>query len=173
MKSFNFLLVITLLFSSCKKESEVAVVDDGITAIDTLLLTKKDMKKITYQDIAIDAKANAVISNWQAYLDVANGIQNLSTPDFSFFTADVDLFNSTVKDLEETIPEAINTQAIKARVLVLKTMLLKFQEIEALKSSTKKEKLLAIRQVFFAQSNLNLQINKKIEKDNQTIVKPF
>ena len=173
MKLFNFLLIITLLFSSCKKESKDAVVDDSVIVIDTLLLTKKDIKKITYQDIAIDAKANTVMSNWKAYLDVANGIQNLFTPDFTFFNADVDLFNSTIKDLEETIPEAINTQAIKARVLVLKTMLLKFQEIETLKTSTKKEKLVAMRQVFFAQSNLNLQINKKIEKDNQVIVKPY
>ena len=173
MKLFNFLLIITLLFSACKKESEDAVVDDSVTVIDTLLLTKKDIKKITYQDIAIDAKANTVMSNWKAYLDVANGIQNLFIPDFTFFNADVDLFNSTIKDLEETIPEAINTQAIKARVLVLKTMLLKFQEIETLKTSTKKEKLVAMRQVFFAQSNLNLQINKKIEKDNQVIVKPY
>lgn len=173
MKLFNFLLIITLLFSSCKKESKDAVVDDSVIVIDTLLLAKKDIKKITYQDIAIDAKANTVMSNWKAYLDVANGIQNLFTPDFTFFNADVDLFNSTIKDLEETIPEAINTQAIKARVLVLKTMLLKFQEIETLKTSTKKEKLVAMRQVFFAQSNLNLQINKKIEKDNQVIVKPY
>ena len=173
MKFYNFLLIITVLLSSCKKESETIVSDHFVTEIDSLKLTSKDIKKINYKDIALDAKTNAIIADWQAYLTVANGIQNMVTPDFTFFNADVDLFNSTIKDLEETIPEAINTQPIEARVLVLKTMLLKFQEIESLKTSTKKEKLIAIKQVLSAQSNLNLQINKKIEKDNQVIVKPY
>ena len=173
MKFFRFLLIITFLFSACKKEVAKKVTDDALVMVDSLELSSKDIKKINYQDIALDAKTNAIIADWQAYLTVANGIQSITTPDFTFFNADVDLFNSTIRDLEETIPEAINTQPIKARVLVLKTMLLKFQEIESLEASTKKEKLLAIRQVFFAQSNLNLQINKKVEKENQTIVKPY
>ena len=52
-------------------------------------------------------------------------------------------------------------------------MLFKFQEIDSLNTSTKKEKLVAIQQIFIALSNLNLQINKKIEKESQTILKPY
>lgn len=173
MRFFKLSLVVLVLFTACKKETTVTKPEEDLVVVDSLKITKEDISKINYQDIALDVKSNPIVSNWQAYLDVSNGIQALTLPDFTFFNADVDLFNSTLTDLEETIPESINTQAIKARVLVLKTMMLKFQEIESLETSTKKELLLAIKQVFLAKSNLNLQINKKVEKDSQVIVKPY
>lgn len=173
MRFFKLSLVVLVLFTACKKETTVTKSEEDLGVLDSLKITKEDISKINYQDIALDVKSNPIVSNWQAYLDVSNGIQALTLPDFTFFNADVDLFNSNLTDLEETIPESINTQAIKARVLVLKTMMLKFQEIESLDTSTKTELLLAIKQVFLAQSNLNLQINKKVEKDSQVIVKPY
>ncbi|WGD35659.1 hypothetical protein [Olleya sp. YS] len=173
MKFFNYLVIIALLFTACKKEEVQIQPEENISVTDSLKLTKKDISLVNYKDIGLDVNTNPIISNWQAYLNIVNGVEKIKTPDFTFFNADVDLFNSSVKDFEETIPEDINTEPVRARVLVLKTMLYKFQEIESLQTSTKQEKLLAIQQVFVALSNLNLQINKKIEKDNQTIIKPY
>jgi len=177
MRFIKLLVITVLLFTSCKKENtEITAEEESMqntVVTDSLKLTKKDISKVNYKDIGLDAKTNKVISNWQPYLNVVNGIEKIKLPDFSFFNADTDLFVSSLKDLEETIPEGINTEPIKARVLVLKTMLFKFQEIESLNTSSKKDKLLAIQQVFVALSNLNLQINKKIEKDSQTIIKPY
>lgn len=173
MKFFYFLFVISLLFTACKKETAEINQEDNSSVVDSLKLTKKDISKINYKDIGLDVKTNNIIANWQAYLNIVSGIDKIKIPDFTFFNADVDLFNSSVKDFEQTIPEDINSEPVKARVLVLKTMLYKFQEIENLVTSTKKEKLLAIQQVCVALSNLNLQINKKIEKDSQIIIKPY
>lgn len=177
MRFIKLLVIAVLLLTACKKENKVEneelPTEDNTVVVDSLKLTKKDIAKVNYKDIGLDSKTNKVISSWQPYLNVANGIEKIKLPDFSFFNADTDLFVSSLKDLEETIPEQISTEPIKARVLVLKTMLYKFQEIESLNTSTKKDKLLAIQQVFVAFSNLNLQINKKIEKDSQTIIKPY
>ncbi len=173
MKFIKLLLILAFLFTACNKDQKEIVVEDNTTVLDSLKITKKDISRLNYKDIGLDSKTNNVIADWQPYLNVANGVEKIKTPDFSFFNSDTDMFISTLRDLEETIPQEVNTNPIKSRILVLKTMLFKFQEIESLKTSTKKEKLTAIKQVFIAMSNLNLQINKKVEKDSQTIIKPY
>lgn len=173
MRFIKLLFIVAILFTACNKKNTQITVSDNAINTDSLNLSKNDISRINYMDIGLDAKTNNVIANWQPYLNVVNGVEKIKTPDFSFFNADLDLFASTLKDLEDTIPEQINTNPIRSRVLVLKTMLYKFQEIESLQTSTKKEKLVAIQQVLVAMSNLNLQINKKIEKDNQSIIKPY
>lgn len=173
MRFFKFLLFITLLFTACKNDTTNTNQEVKSKVSDSLKLTPKEVSKINFKDIGLDSKTNTVISNWQAYLNIVNGIENLKTADFTFFNTDIDVFNSSLKDFENTIPEAINSKPVKARVLVLKTMLYKFHEIESLITSTKNEKLQSIQDVFVALSNLNLQINKKVEKDSQVIIKPY
>ena len=113
------------------------------------------------------------MASWQPYITIADAVESLKQADFSFFTADIEVFNSAIKDLENTIPEPIKTQSIQARVLALKTQLLKLKGLVALQAISKKEKLLAVKEVFVAFSNLNLQINKKVEKDSQNIERPY
>ena len=78
-----------------------------------------------------------------------------------------------VIDLEETIPADIKTQSIEARVLAFKTKLLNLKDLKNLSFIDKKDILFATKEVFVAFSNLNLQINKKLEKDSQNIERPY
>jgi len=75
-------------------------------------------------------------------------------------------------ELVETTPENINTDGIKARLLVLQNMYLKLSSSANLSTSTKKELKKDIKDLLEAFSNLNYQINKKFEKDAQRIIKP-
>jgi len=172
MKFFKILLLFFIVFTACKQEQVKTNIDENIS-VDSLSLKKEAISKLNYKDIGIDAKAKSIVSDWQAYLTIANSIENMKLVDLTFFTVDKDLFNSTIKDFEETIPETINTDPIKSRILALKTFLYKFQEIESIATTTNNEKLIAIKEIFVAFSNLNLQINKKVEKDNQNIIKPY
>ena len=172
MRFFKILLVIFVFFSACKKK-QVIETTNQTKVVDTLALTKEEVSKLSFKDIRLDPKADLIVSNWQAYTKVAVGIESIKLLDLTFFNADKELFNSTITDFEATIPEAISTDPIKARLLALKTLLYKFQEIEDLKTSIKTQKLIAIKEMFIAFSNLNLQINKKLEKESQNIEKPY
>ena len=91
----------------------------------------------------------------------------------SFFKENNELLVAFVKDLKEGIPEEINTPLINARLVALETKMLKLEGVVNLSNPDKKEVLSVIKDFLTAFSNLNLQINKKIEKDSQNIQKPY
>ncbi|OIQ23615.1 lipoprotein [Lacinutrix sp. MedPE-SW] len=166
-------LAITLLFflSSCNNNQNAQTVETVVKK-DTTLLTKKDIDKINYIDYGVDKKAKNTLDSWQSYNTIAMAISRLKSADFSFFKEDNTVFVSSVNDLETTIPENINTEPIQARLLILRTKLLKLEEVLNLSTTEKKEQLLVIKEVFEAFSNVTLQINKKFEKEAQNIIKP-
>lgn len=173
MKTICICIICCILSVSCKKNNKE--VNEDITAeiLDSTSISKEDLKQINFTDIGLDIKTDKVMASWQPYITIADAVESLKQADFSFFTADIEVFNSAIKDLENTIPEPIKTQSIQARVLALKTQLLKLKGLVALQAISKKEKLLAVKEVFVAFSNLNLQINKKVEKDSQNIERPY
>lgn len=171
MRLLSLFLMLTFLVS-CKKE-KTSKTQDSSSQVDSLSIKSEDISKIKIRDIALDVRATSIIENWQPYLNISEAINGLKNVDFTFFNTDVDSFNSALKDLEQTIPESINTDAVKARILALKTMLYKLEDTLTLTKSTKEQRLVVIEEVFIAFSNLNLQINKKLEKDSQTIEKPY
>ncbi|AEH01001.1 hypothetical protein [Lacinutrix sp. 5H-3-7-4] len=166
-------LTITLLFflSSCNNNQNKQT-KETVVKKDTTLLTKNDIDKITYVDYGIDSKAKNTLDSWQSYNTIALAIDNLKKGDLNFFKEDNTVFVSSVNDLETTIPENINTEPIQARILILRTKLLKLEEVLNLGTSKKNEKLLIMKEVFEALSNVTLQINKKFEKEAQNIIKP-
>jgi len=169
----KFLLSVAILFSliSCNKNQDTKTEDIEI-AKDTTVLTKNDISKINYIDYGVDKKAQTTLDSWQAYNTLAMSISRLKSADISFFKEDNTVFVSTIKDLESTIPETINTEPIQARLLILKTKLFKLEEALNLSTTEKEEKLLVIKELFEAFSNVTLQINKKFEKEAQSIIKP-
>ncbi|WP_299884008.1 hypothetical protein [uncultured Lacinutrix sp.] len=166
---FYFLLFFSFL--TCNEKQQTTKVESKLKT-DTTVLTKIDISKINYIDYGVDTKAKNTLDAWQAYNTIAVAVNGLKSANFDFFKEDNSVFIPTIKELETTIPDKINIDPIQARMLILKTKLLKLEEVINLKTTQKKEKLLVIKEVFEAFSNMTLQINKKFEKEAQSIIKP-
>lgn len=172
MKYFTFFFILLSFFSCNKTEKTIVQQDINVEKIDSLTLSKKDIAKIEYTDFGIDSKAKVTLDSWQAYNDIARAINDLKQADFTFFTVDRSVFISTIQELETTVPKEIDSDAVRARILVLKTKLYKLEEATNLENTKKMDELLIIRDVFQSFSNLTFQVNKKFEKEAQTIIKP-
>lgn len=166
------ILIIALLvtLSSCKKEVTTATETTLVTS-DSTKITKEDISKINYIEYGIDNKAKVTLDSWQAYNTISSAIDQIKQADFTFFKTDDAIFNTTLTDIETTTPEAIDSEPIKARILILRTKLLKLRESVNLNTASKTEKLIAIRELFQSFSYVTLQINKKFEKEAQNIIK--
>ena len=170
MRFIIILIVLTITFS-CKKEQSL-IVNDNLVSIDSIKITKEDISKINYLEYGVDAKAKNKLDSWQAYNTVAKAIDEIKAADFKFFETDDEEFNTALKDIATTVPLIIDNEPVNARVLVLKTKLLKLREALSLKTIKKRERLIAIKELFQSFSYLTLQINKKFEKEAQSIIKP-
>lgn len=169
MKHFTILLLLVVL-TACKKEVNSTTETTTISA-DTSKVTQEDISKINFIDYGIDRKAKVTLDSWEAYNTISRAIQASKTGDFTFFKSDDEVFNATLKDIETTTPNAINSEPIKARVLILRTKLLKFRALVQLGTSSKNEKLIGLKELYQSFSYLTLQINKKFEKEAQNIIK--
>ena len=136
-------------------------------------IAKADVEAIKFVEYVLDTKAKSMLSSWQTYADVNTAIGNFKSADFNFFVDNEEIFNTTLSELETTIPETIDTAPIMARLLVLKTKLLKLKQELELTSSSKTQRLQALKEVFEANTNVILQINKKYEKEAQKITNPY
>lgn len=165
------LLILLVVFSACKKEVNTTV-ETNIVSKDSTKITKEDISKINYIEYGIDNKAKRTLDSWQAYNTISRAIETLKQGDFTFFKSDDAIFNTALKDIQTTTPEAINSEPVNARVLILRTKLLKFRAIINLNTANKSEKLIAIKELFQSFSYVTLQINKKFEKEAQNIIKP-
>lgn len=170
MKFLYPIFIFVILLSCNSKTEQVSSIDTS--QIDTTTITSEEIEAIKYIDYGIDSKAKTTLDSWQAYGDISRAITQIKIADFSFFTADEALFMSTVKELGTTVPEQINSDPIKARVLALTTKMYTLEEMLSLKTSQKKDKLKSIKDVLQAFSYLTLQVNKKYEKEAQNIIKP-
>ncbi|WP_375239860.1 hypothetical protein [Aurantibacter sp.] len=166
-----FIILVFFLISSCidnsKKETE-----ENTSLVKKEVLTKGLISKLKFNDILLDKPAKVLVEEWKSYTAIDQAILNIKDLNFSFFTEQEDIFNSTLLELKTTIPENIDSQPINARVLVLQNQLYRFQEELKIKKQLEKDDLIFIKDVFVAFSNLNLQINKKLEKEEQQIIKP-
>ncbi|WP_034060207.1 hypothetical protein [Lacinutrix jangbogonensis] len=164
-------LILLVVLSACKKDVNTTT-ETIIATNDSTKVTKEDISKINYIDFGIDNKAKITLDSWVAYNIISRAIVASKQGDFIFFKSDDEVFNTTLKDIETTTPKTIDSEPIKARVLILRTKLLKFREIVNLNTSNKNEKLFALKELFQSFSYVTLQINKKFEKEAQNIIKP-
>ena len=165
------ILIFLVMLSACKKEVKPET-ESALVSNDSTKVTKEDISKINYIEYGIDNKAKQTLDSWQAYNTISRAIETLKQGDFTFFKTDDEVFNTTLKDIETTTPETIDSEPIKARVLILRTKLLKFREVINLNTANKKDKLIAIKELFQSFSYVTHQINKKFEKEAQNIIKP-
>lgn len=168
---FLGIVLLLLVFVSCKKKQDDAalVVEKPV---ESQVIKVKDVAKIKYTDYILDSRAEDSIVNWMAYKQLDEVVNNLKKADLNFFKANEKNVKELVRNLKQTIPAEINNNAITARITALETQLLKLESLYNLSTTTKPELLENIRAFLVAFSNLNLQMNKKIEADNIIIERP-
>ena len=168
---FLGIVLVLLFFVSCKKKQDDAalVVEKPV---ESQVIKVKDVAKIKYTDYILDSRAEDSIVNWMAYKQLDEVVNNLKKADLNFFKANEKNVKELVRNLKQTIPAEINNNAITARITALETQLLKLESLYNLSTTTKPELLENIRAFLVAFSNLNLQMNKKIEADNIIIERP-
>ncbi|EGV42907.1 hypothetical protein BZARG_2056 [Bizionia argentinensis JUB59] len=169
MKNLYFIVALCLL--SCKDadpETNLELTDNAISE----LITKEDVKALKYSDFMVDAKVEKIIGNWAKYGELNIIIQDLKTGNLSFFKSNTEIVATLNKELKATVPEAINSSLIVARVIAVETKIYKLESAVNLSNPTKESILEPLKELLVAFSNLNLQMNKQLEKESQQIQKP-
>jgi len=168
------LLILGVLFCclSCAKQEESNVLNE-IQEDTVSQITKEDISKLNFREFILDAKAEKSLESWQKYYELDNIINNVNQANLTFFKNNNEILIAFIDDLKATTPEVIDTPLIMARLVVLETKIFKLEGVVNLSNPKKKELLSVIKECLSAFSNLNLQINKKFEKDSQNIQKPY
>ncbi|KJD36538.1 hypothetical protein PW52_02485 [Tamlana sedimentorum] len=166
------ILTVLLVFLSCKKESETTEVTQEEKEKHVHLVTEQEVAKLKYVDFVLDSKTENAIKDWKPYFELLNVISEVKLGDLGFFIAEENEVDLLLKNLDKSIPDAVNSPSITARILVLKTTMLKLKSLANLDNTNRDELLLAIKEYLTAFSNVNFQMNKKIEFDVREIERP-
>jgi hypothetical protein len=166
-KIICFCVVIT----ACNKNAQQT---QAVTTknIDSSSITEKDIEKLKYIDFALDPKAEVLAEPWLAYNQLKTTVENVKKADFSFFDDDDQAVFLLIKDLRRNIPDTLKTQSVLSRITIVENMLYKLEETYQLRTTVKPELAASIKALLISYSNLNFQLNKKLEKDNQNIARP-
>lgn len=165
-----FLLLLVCSFLSCKKD--VTELPNKLeSAKDSIVLSKVDIQKIDFTEFVLDQQSENQL-NWLKYYEMESKFNELKNGDLSHFKTDKKIVETLINEFTSTLPENLNEEAIKARVLIVKTMYLKLNNIINMSTSTEDEIKEAIKEFLKSFSNLNYQINKKFERESQHVAKP-
>ncbi|WP_345190464.1 hypothetical protein [Algibacter agarivorans] len=166
-----FVISLFILCFSCKKTQENTSADATEQSI-RQEITEKDISKIKYVEYALDLKTEDTIEDWVEYSQLQDLITDVKKGDLSFFNDNKTVIKLLLKELKSNIPEQVNSASITARILVLETKLYKLESLSNLSTTSKEELIAVIKEFLVSFSNLNMQMNKKIEFDSRSIEKP-
>lgn len=169
---FILLNICFLLFMGCGGDSSLQEKTDKENTNKQSIITAKDIENFIYIDYALSPEGEEAVSQWEKYQELAIQITYLKKADLSFFNGDIELLKKFVTELKDSVPEQLQTNSINSRVLVIENTLLKLHDDLTLSNIDVKEKRLSIREVLVAFSNLNLQINRKLEFDIYNKIQP-
>ncbi|MEO8773761.1 MAG: hypothetical protein ABI263_02115 [Gelidibacter sp.] len=164
MKQFLFLSV--LIFIGCKSEPEV-IESTSENQKESHTVTAKDIENLEYTDYSLSPDSQQAVLDWQKYLDLQANIELLKNANLSFFKVEKPIMQEFIIELSTGQPVILTTPAIRSRMTVLETNLLRLQDLANLDNIKKKELLEAIKECLIADVNLKLQLNKKFEKEAQ------
>lgn len=162
------LCVLTILFS-CKKTQENNFVENENTSQD---FSEKDLSNLDFIEFTLDPKTQSIIKDWEEYFRLQDVVTEVKKGDLSFFSDNKEEILQLIKSLFESIPDQVNSSATQARLIALETKFYKLESISNLTTTGKQELSNTIKEFLESFSNLNFQMNKKIEKDSRIIEKP-
>ncbi|WOD45251.1 hypothetical protein [Hwangdonia lutea] len=166
------LIGIFIVILSCKKTEENNPIEVDETENTSQELTESDIAKLDFVDFGLDEKTERAIENWQEYYQLQDVVNNVKKGDLIFFSNNEEAIKTLLTDLKKNIPAPVNTPATLARLQVLDTKVLKLESLYNLSTTSKKELNATVKEFLVAVSNLNFQMNKKLEKDSRNIQKP-
>lgn len=139
---------------------------------DSVVVTKSELQKLNYTEFVLDTESDKSLLDWWKYRELENRINEIKNGDLSHFKSGITVVETLIDEFTDTVPQQLNEESIQARILIVKTMYLKLNNIINMSTSTKGEIKKAITDLLESFSNLNYQINKKFERDLQSIDKP-
>lgn len=155
-----------VLFGCGKSNSnDTASNSDENTTEKEFKITEKTVEDIEYTDYVLSIEAEEAVEAWEKYKELGIQISYLKKADLSFFNSESNLLIEFVDDFKSNVPENLQTNPILSRVAIVETTLLKLNADLTLDNITSTEQLESLEAVLTAYSNLNFQINKKLERD--------
>mgnify|MGYP001814697468 CR=1 FL=1 len=171
LKIITFSAILSfILFLGCKDAPEQMEKEEQKETIDSSI-SEKDIEQLEYTEYLISDLATETTQNWVKFQELLDQIIILKKGELSFFE-DKALLKSFITDLKNEVPESLNDPSIHVRLSVLETTFLKIESLNNLGNVSKETKINYIKDMLLAYNNLVIQINKKLEKDSQPIVRP-
>lgn len=157
---------------SCGDDKKTSEVVDAERADQQITITAKAISDFEYTDYGLSEESDATVANWEKYKELAIQINYLKKADVSFFKDDKEALKKFINEFKAEIPKQLTTNPIKSRVAILETTLLKLNDNLSLDNIDGSVQLLTVKEVLEAFSNLNYQINKKLEGDMYDKIQP-
>ena len=164
---FDFITKIVENHPEAKQQTEVIVEEKQSEAI-----TESDISKLDFIEFVPSQETEKITENWLEYIQLQEQVSLIKKGDFSYFIDNKEAIDELFKSIVETIPEELNNSSILARIKTVETKLYKLGSFTNLETTSKKELLSTIKEFLISISNLDLQMNKTIELENQNIEKP-
>ena len=162
----------SLALLSCQNTSKETTAEQSHQEPVSKSLSEKDISKLKYTEYSLDVKTKNAIKDWLKYKDLEDLVENVKKGDLSYFNDNKKGIQTLFGDLTKTIPATVNTPSVTARITAFETKLYKLESLANLQTTSKQELGEAIKEFLQAFSNLNFQMNKKLEKDSQQIERP-
>ena len=164
-----FYISITLLSCGQQKESDHNVSNEAPVSTK---ISEKDISQFKFLEYSLDIKTKKEIENWTSFKELEDLVIRVKKGDLSYFKDNNEVITKFVNELKEKIPDTLNTPSVNARITALETKIYKLESLYNLSTTSKDELSLMIKEFLESMSNLNLQMNKKLEKDSQIIETP-
>lgn len=155
--------IVIVLLVSCGNDR--GTIEATKTRAQEVIITAKAIENFSYTDYALSADAEATLASWEKYQELATQIEYLKKADLSFFNGEKEILKKFVEEFRASIPEELSSNPIISRVVIIETMLLKLNENLTIDNIEEQVKLAGIKEVLESFSNLNYQINKKLDRD--------
>ena len=169
----KFLCILTLfiLFLSCKKTQEENT-NDIAEVKQNDVITESDISKLDYIEFVPSPEVEELTQNWTEYIELQEQVRQIKKGHLSYFNDNEEAIKNLFESIVEAIPEQLNNNSIVARIKAVETKFYKLESFANLETTTKEELLLTIKEFLISITNLDLQMNKTIELENQNIEKP-
>ena len=164
-----FCIVFALISCDQKKGNDhnALVQEPSLTKI-----SEKDISKFKLLEYSLDIKTEKEIENWTSFKELEDLVRRVKKGDLSYFKDNNEAITKFVKELKEKVPDILNTPSVNARITSLETKIFKLESLYNLSTTSKEELSAVIKEFLESVFNLNLQMNKKLEKDSQIIETP-
>lgn len=128
-------------------------------------ITAKAIDDFEFKDYILSTDGETEVVDWEKYQELSIQVNYLRKADLSFFNGDRELLKKFMDAFRIQLPVNLNTRPISSRMVVVETSVLRLYDNLTLDNIDDQDKLDSIKEVLVAFSNLNYQINKKLERD--------